>query len=131
MKQIIYRFCDGTKNTVDVTYEVYEIHKEIEQMEKRNHWKETRRHISMTVFNDNGIEFEDPDSDIVENIIKEEEEQKLKYAISQLLPQQQDLIEKIFYSGKTITEIAKDEGVSKPAILDRLSKIYKKMKRFL
>lgn len=41
MQTIKYKFADGTTNEVEVTEEIYLIHLELLQQEKRNHWKET------------------------------------------------------------------------------------------
>ena len=41
MQVIIYKFVDGTTNAVEVTEDIYLIHLELLQQEKRNHWKET------------------------------------------------------------------------------------------
>ena len=37
MQVIIYKFVDGTTNAVEVTDELYLIHLQLVQMEKRNH----------------------------------------------------------------------------------------------
>lgn len=47
MQVIIYKFVDGTMNAVEVTEDIYFIHLELLQQEKRNPWKETRRHTSL------------------------------------------------------------------------------------
>ncbi len=47
MQVIIYKFVDGTTNTVEVTEEIYLIHLELLQQEKRNHWKETSQPIRL------------------------------------------------------------------------------------
>lgn len=50
-------------NTVEVTEELYNIHLELLQQEKRNHWRETRRHTSLNYLFENGIDFEDKSAD--------------------------------------------------------------------
>lgn len=50
--------------------------------------------------------------------------QKLKEAIKTLQPQQQALIKKVFYDGRTNVDIAAEEGVTEAAIRNRLKKIY-------
>ena len=52
MQTIKYKFADGTTNEVEVTEEIYLIHLELLQQEKRNHWKETRRHTSLYYYTD-------------------------------------------------------------------------------
>lgn len=58
MQTIKYKFVDGTTNEVEVTEDIYLIHLELLQQEKRNHWKETRRH-TFYCFTDMGIDFKD------------------------------------------------------------------------
>lgn len=52
-------------------------------------------------------------------------------ALAKLLPEQADLIRKIFYEGHTVQEIATMQGVDKSAISHRLQRAYKKLKNFL
>ena len=59
MQTIKYKFADATTNEVEVTEEIYLIHLELLQHEKRNHWEETQRHTSLYYFTDMGIDFED------------------------------------------------------------------------
>lgn len=57
MQTIRYIFADGTASEIEVTDEFYTLYAELVQQEKRNHWKETRRHISLENLNENGIDF--------------------------------------------------------------------------
>ena len=58
---------------------------------------------------------------------------KLQEAIKTLQPQQQALIQKVFYEKRTKVDIAAEEGVTEAAIRNRLKKIYanlaKKLKK--
>lgn len=60
MHTIKYIFADGTASEIEVTDEFYTLYAELVQQEKRNHWKETRRHTSLENLNENGIDFESP-----------------------------------------------------------------------
>ena len=131
MQKIKYEFADGTTSEIEVTDELYALHLELVQQEKRNHWKETRRHISLNYLTENGIDFEDKAADSLSAYIRREDDERIHNAITTLLPEQQALIKKIFYEGKTITEIAKAENVGKSAIANRLTRIYIKIKKFL
>lgn len=122
MKTITYVFCDGTSNTVEVTDEFYNLFMDMEKELNRSNRKETRRHISISVLIENGI-------DIVEE--QPSDYSDLLYAISKLLPTQQDLIKKIFFDGYSANEIAKEEGVDKSAISKRLSRIYEQLKKII
>lgn len=131
MQTIKYEFNDGTTSEIEVTDELYALHLELVQQEKRDHWRETRRHISLYYLMENGVDFIDNASDSFAAVELRENEEKIKQAISKLLPEQQALIKKVFYEGKTITEIAKAENVGKSAIANRLTRIYIKIKKFL
>ena len=63
MQTIKYVFADGTTSEIEVTDEVYALHLQLLQEEKRNHWRETRRHISLDYLNENGIDFASPAAD--------------------------------------------------------------------
>lgn len=131
MQKIKYEFADGTTSEIEVTDELYALHLELVQQEKRNHWKKTRRHISLNYLTENGIDFEDKAADTLSVYLRREDDERIHNAITKLLPEQQALIKKIFYEGKTITEIAKAENVGKSAIANRLTRIYIKIKKFL
>ncbi|MDE6474824.1 MAG: sigma-70 family RNA polymerase sigma factor [Clostridia bacterium] len=131
MQKIKYEFADGTTSEIEVTDELYALHLELVQQEKRNHWKETRRHISLSYLTENGIDFEDKAADSLSAYLRREDDERIHNAITKLLPEQQALIKKIYYEGKTITEIAKAENVGKSAIANRLTRIYIKIKKFL
>ena len=53
------------KRNRKVSDEFYTLYAELVQQEKRNHWKETRRHISLDYLNENGIDFESPAADLL------------------------------------------------------------------
>ena len=55
----------------------------------------------------------------------------VKNAIKTLLPNQQDLVKKVFYKNMKLVDIAAHEGVTEAAIRSRLNKIYKKLKKIL
>lgn len=131
MSKIKYTFADGTTSEIEVTDEVCALHLQLQQEEKRNHWRETRRHISLYYLLENGVDFTDNAADSFTAVELRENDERVKKAITKLLPEQQALIKKIFYEGKTITEIAKAENVGKSAIANRLTRIYIKIKKFL
>ncbi|WNN67621.1 sigma-70 family RNA polymerase sigma factor [Lactococcus lactis] len=59
-----------------------------------------------------------------EAVHKAERTEKLRQAMKELTPKQQLLIKQVFFEGKNQSAIAKEEGVSKMAITNRLKKIY-------
>ena len=88
MQTIKYRFADGTTSEIEVTDEFYTLYAELVQQEKRNHWKETRRHISLDYLNENGIDFESPAADPLSVLLRSEDEERIHSAINQLSDKQ-------------------------------------------
>lgn len=70
-----------------------------------------------------------PDVSLV--VERSEEIAAVRRAWRKLLPQQQELLKKTYIDGRTIADIAKEEGVTEAAIRDRLDRIYKKLRKIL
>jgi len=129
MKTIIYKFADGTVSTVEVNDEIFAAHEELETYERRNHWRETRRHYSLDYLNSKGIDFACGSGDLLSGLIKQESEQEFeRFLQATLRPKQVELFKQRVICGMTEAEIAKIEGVSQPAISQRLKTIFKKLK---
>ncbi len=131
MKNINYKFVDGTTKTIEVEDKFYEEYEKLERETKRLDRKETRRHISINVFEEKGVEFEDESVDLENSLINKENKNQVLEAIKKLGPKQQKLILDVFYKGKTLSEIAKFNKVSKSAITQRMQLILRKLKKIL
>lgn len=70
-------------------------------------------------------------TDIEADTIELEKIEQLQKALKRLLPAQQELIFKVFFCEKSITEIAREEGVTPNAIENRLKRIYRKLKEIV
>ena len=130
MQKIKYTFSDGTTSEIEVTDELYALHLQLLQEEKRNHWKETRRHISLENLNENGIDFENPTADPFSVLLRSEDEERIHRALSALSDKQKRLVQAVFYEGKSLREIARQAGVSHQALSKQLATVYKKIKKF-
>lgn len=98
---------------------------------------ETRRHHSIEQLGEQGVHFADPKSNIAALIELKEtiaelrsDLEKLRAAIHSLQPQQQELVQKIYFEERTIASIAAEDGVNEAAIRNRLHKIYKRLKNY-
>ena len=132
MKTIQYKFNDGSIKQVSVTDELYALHLELLQEEKRNHWRETRRHISLEYLMEQGVDIADHDSgDPLSALIEKTDDERIKTALSYLSDKQRSLIEKVFYNDLSLREIARQTGVSHQALSQQLATICKKLKKFL
>lgn len=132
MQTIKYTFADGTTNEVEVTEDIYLIHLELLQQEKRNHWKETRRHTSLYYFTDMGIDFEDTRTESpFELYIRKENIASIRKAMLCLTDKRRELIHKAFFEGKTFRAIAREQGLSKSAISQQMKTVYKHLRKHL
>ena len=131
MQIIIYKFVDGTTNAIEVTEDIYLIHLELLQQEKRNHWKETRRHTSLYYFTDMGIDFEDKRIDLFAEIVRKENAERVHKALLTLSDKRRDLVRKFYYEEMTMRQIASQEGVSHTAISQRMKTIRKRLQKQL
>ena len=131
MQVIIYKFVDGTMNAVEVTEDIYLIHLELLQQEKRNHWRETRRHTSFYYFTDKGIDFEDKRIDLFAEIVRKENAERVHKALMTLSDKWRDLVRKFYYEEMTMRQIASQEGVSHTAISQRMKTIRKRLQKEL
>ena len=132
MQTIKYTFADGTTNTVEVSDELHAVYLEIVQQEKRNHWRETRRHTSLQYLMENGIDFEDKHTySPLESYIRKENITSIQKAISMLTPKRQELIYKVFFLGKSFSAIARETGVSKSAVSRQMQTVYNHLRKFL
>ena len=131
MQVIIYKFVDGTLNTVEVTEDIYLIHLELLQQEKRNHWRETRRHTSLYYFTDMGIDFEDKRIDLFAEIVRKENAERVHKALLTLSDKRRDLVRKFYYEELTMRQIASQESVSHTAISQRMKTIRKRLQKQL
>ena len=132
MQVIIYKFVDGTTNAVEVTDELYLIHLQLVQMEKRNHWRETRRHTSLNYLIENGIDFEDTRTESpLELYIRKENIASIRKAMLYLTDKRRDLVRKFYYEEMTMRQIASQEGVSHTAISQRMKTIRKRLQKEL
>ena len=125
--KIKYESVTGEVMEIDVPNEVAEICIEIEDNTKKQERKETRRHILLSVLEAKGVQISE-NTDIEADTIESEKIEQLQKALKRLLPEQQELIFKVFFGEKSIAEVATEEGVSPKAIRNRLDKIYRKLK---
>jgi len=113
---------------------------EISEIEHRSNLKdraETRRHHSIEGLGKRGVHFADPKSNVAAVIELKEtiaelksDLEKLRVAILSLQPQQQELIQKIFFEERSIASVAAEDGVNEAAVRNRMQKIFKRLKNY-
>lgn len=121
-----YHFANGDSQEIEVTEAQYLILKDADRIEYNNDHANTRRHVSLDMVEaDEGMQFADPSS-----LPMTESAARLHAAIEQLRPDQQKLIRAIYFEQVSISNYAKQEGVSQPAVTQRLMTAKKKLKEF-
>ena len=120
--KIKYQFADETVE-VDVSEEWSNVLVDLDRQEYNINHKETRRHASLDAFDLDGTLFPS-DIDVAGDVIRKDERLLLRAAIGKLQPQQQELLHRVYFGGETLADIAREEGVSKMALTNRMKKIY-------
>lgn len=131
MKTIIYKFNDGTTKTVEVSDEFYSLYQDLVKTDELSDRKQTRRTQSLEQSLDNGWDIADPQADVEILFDKNESNDKLHKAIFTLTAQQQDLIKKVFFDRIPQVEIAEQQGLTKMALNNRLTRTLRKLKKLL
>ena len=128
--KVRYEFVTGEVSEIEVEENLGELLVDLERQEYNNDHKETRRHTSL-----DGMEYEGEffvsDVDTAGEVEWREEIARLFAAMDRLSPKQRELIHKVFFEDMKIVDIAREEGVSHVAVLDRLKRIYQKIKNYL
>ncbi len=131
MKTINYEI-EGKTMEIEVSEECAVAYFAILTEEKRGVWRsKKRKESSLELMSEAGFQFEALHSDVEENYIQGEQTENLKNAILKLLPAQRELIVQIYFNGKSQTEIAREYGIGKAALHDRLQRTLVKLKKIL
>lgn len=128
---IRYEFLTGETIEIELSDDIAEIAIEIERETYNGNRRETRRHNSIEDMESLGIQFKDIETDTAKKVEEKENKETVHNALDQLMPQQKELIHKVYFREMSIIEIARAEGVSEAAVRNRLNKIYKKLKNIL
>ena len=128
--KIKYKFADGTITELEVNEEVGTLYLEMEREEKNN----KRRHrynapVSIDSLEYEGTEFADDTYSPERMMMQKEEEEEVQRFLGTLTPKQRQRIEKLM-DGKSIIEIAKEEGTSYISVWESIEFVKKKIKIF-
>lgn len=103
---------------------------DLDREEYNDNHRETRRHCSLYALNlDDGLL--PSDMDVFEAVADAEGKRNLYQAIEKLSPQQKELIGRIYFQGEHPADIARELGVSKTAIHNRLQRIFCQLQKNL
>ena len=135
MATINYTLADGKIITVEVdehTALAYEqIEDETHREEERARWRARKKLNSLEEMTDLGVQFASGDLTPEQALIKNEDSHRLHNALSKLPAEQRELIIRVYFKGEKQADIAREQGVTRKAINNRLERIYAQLKKFL
>ncbi len=128
--KIEYKFVTGEDVSIEVYGEFEEIMLELNNNLKNNNRKETRRHESLDLL-DKDIKSMDITADILGDVCRNLDKDKLYDAIAKLKSEEQELIHKLYLNEHPMTQAKYAEmlGVTENAVRKRLTKIKIKLKK--
>ena len=125
--KITYEFVTGEVSGVEVDERLGGMLLDLDRQQENNDQKETRRHFSLDGMGYEGELFASAE-DTERAVEHREDMARLYSAMEALSPSQRELVKKVYFEERKITDIAREEGVSHVAVHDRLERIYKKIK---
>ena len=130
--KIEYKFVTGEDVSIEVYGEFEEIMLELDKNLKNNDRKETRRHESLDLF-DKDERNSDITVDILGDVCRNFDKDKLYDAIAKLKPQEQELIHKLYLDKNPMTqaEYARNINISDAAMWKKIQRIRDKIKRLI
>ncbi len=135
---------DGTKKEVYVIVD-NRTAKMLAQLddEMRNDYLVEEYRMFMSVYNehrnvqsldkslDSGLDIVDESQNLLDEILKSAELENVRSAIKMLEPQQQWLVEQIYFRGRSQVNIARQLGIDESSLSKRKERLLKKLKKFL
>lgn len=127
--KIKYQFVTGDSVEIEVPDSIGKVAVRADMDIQNNNRKETRKHKSLEKLHENGTQLSDENADIHSIFEQKEARRSLYKALGNLPPQQRELIQKVFFEGQKMADIAREEGVSSQAVQERLAKIRLKLRK--
>lgn len=128
--RVRYEFVNGEISEIEVDDSLGELLLDFDRQEYNNDHKETRRHVSLDGMDYEGEMFASP-ADPAAEVLKREELARLLRAMEFLSPDQRELIRRVYFENQKIVDIAREQGVTKQSVHERLSRALNKIKKFL
>lgn len=126
-----YHFSNGETISIDVSNDWGEILIDLDRQEYNNDHKETRRHYSLEGKVYEGMDYAVEDSGLEALFAGPTDEECLRTAIQQLTPDQQEMVQAIYFENVSVNDYAARMGVTQSAISHRLQTVKKKLKKLL
>ena len=128
--KISYEFVTGEVSEVEVDERLGGMLLDLDRQQYNNDQKETRRHFSLDGTDYEGEQFASAE-DTEREAVRREDMARLYSAMEVLSPSQRELVEKVYFEERKITDIAREEGVSKQSVHERVQRALKKLEKNL
>lgn len=128
--KITYEFVTGEISEVEVDERLGGMLLDLDRQQYNNDQKETRRHFSLDGMDYEGELFVSAE-DTEKAVEHREDMARLYSAMEALSPSQRELVKKIYFEERKITDIAREEGVSKQSVHERVQRALKKLEKNL
>ena len=126
--KIRYEFATGEVSEIEVSEELGRVIEEMTHQAALRDRTETRRHVSLNKLLEAGLPL--ADDNCVETLAERAiDRAALLHAMEQLLPQQKELLLKVYFEGRSYADVARDEGVDRSAIRKRMLRIFDKIRK--
>ena len=126
--KIKYEFANETIE-IEVEEEWADIVIDLDRQEYNLNHKETRRHCSLEAYNlDDALL--PSDENVERDVIDDEDKKRLYKAIAALTPDQQELVRRVYFNNERLADIAREQGVSRAALTNRMNRIIASLKKF-
>ena len=129
--KITYRFVTGEVTVIDVPNEIRAVIVDLDRQEYNNDHKETRRHYSLEGKVYEGMDYAVEDPGLEALFAGPTDEERVRAAIQKLDPDQQKLVQAIYFENVSVNGYAAWMGVTQSAISHRLQTVKKKLKKSL
>ena len=128
--EIKYTFVNGEETSVEVYDDFKEIILELDRNLYNNNHAETRRHISLSVFDENKKVFADIEASFEEQLSNQVDEEILYKAISELSYDEKELLHNLYLSDRPVTqkEYARMLKIKEKSVQEKSRRIRKKLK---
>ena len=128
--KITYEFVTGEVSEVEVDERLGGMLLDLDRQQENNDQKETRRHFSLDGMDYEGELFASAE-DTEREAVRREDMARLYSAMEALSPSQRELVEKVYFEERKITDIAREEGVTKQSVHERVERALKKLKSLI
>ena len=126
-----YHFSNGETISIEIPDDWGEILIDLDRQEYNNDHKETRRHYSLEGKVYEGMDYAVEDPGLEALFAGPTDEERVRAAIQKLDPDQQKMVQAIYFENVSVNDYAAWMGVTQSAIYHRLQTVKKKLKKSL